>query len=59
MRWIRERAEAVVHLLNVQLNGDRDRFIDFVHDQLRQQQLDDVNSESVQQKEPEPLPNIL
>ena len=59
MRWIVERNEAVVQLRCIEVNGDWDRFIDFVHKKVRQQQLEDVTPIRVQQKEPEPLPDML
>ena len=59
MRWIAERGEAVVQLRCIEVNGDWDRFIDFVHDQVRQQQLDEVTPVRIQQKKPEALPDML
>ena len=37
MRWIKERAEALLQLRCIEINGDWDAFIEFVHDQLQQQ----------------------
>lgn len=34
MRWIRERAEALLQLRCIDLNGDWDAFMAFVHDQI-------------------------
>ncbi len=58
MRWIRERAEAVVQLRCIELNGDWDRFIEYVHDRVRQRGLDLGVCVRIQQKEPAPLPEI-
>jgi hypothetical protein len=35
MRWIKERAEAVVQLRCIEANGDWEAFISFVHDRLQ------------------------
>jgi hypothetical protein len=32
MRWIKERAEGLLHLRCIEINGDWENFIDFVHD---------------------------
>lgn len=37
MRWIKERAEAVLQLRCIEINGDWDAFIDRVHDDNRRQ----------------------
>ena len=58
MRWIRERAEAVVQLRCIELNGDWDRFVQHVHDRARQEGLDHGVRIRIQQKEPAPLPEI-
>ena len=58
MRWIRERAEAVVQLRCIELNGDWDRFVRFVHDRVQEQGLDHGARVRIQQKEPAPLPEI-
>lgn len=38
MRWIRERAEALLQLRCIEVNGDWERFIDRVHDTIRRTQ---------------------
>ena len=38
MRWIRERAEALLQLRCIEMNGDWDRFIEHVHEDLLQAQ---------------------
>jgi hypothetical protein len=59
MRWIVERNEAVVQLRCIEVNGDWDRFTAFVHDRVRDQQLDDLCRVRIQQKNPEPLPELV
>ena len=39
MRWIKERAEAVLQLRCIEINGDWDAFIDRVHDDNRRDAL--------------------
>jgi hypothetical protein len=59
MRWIPERAEAVVQLRCIETNGDWDRFVEFVHDKVLQRQRDTVTPVRIQQQVPEPLPDML
>lgn len=59
MRWIVERNEAVVQLRCIEVNGDWDRFTEFVHDRIRQEQIEDSSPSRIQQKIPEPLPDML
>jgi hypothetical protein len=58
MRWIRERAEAVVQLRCIELNGDWDRFVEHVHDRVHHQGLHHGARIRIQQNEPAPLPEI-
>jgi polyhydroxyalkanoate synthesis regulator phasin len=37
MRWIRERAEALLQLRCIEVNGDWDQFIEFVHEKIDQE----------------------
>ena len=53
MRWIRERAEAVLHLRCIELNGDWDAFFSWAHERWRQKLL---NREAVQIRTHEPIP---
>ncbi len=53
MRWIRERAEAVLHLRCIELNGDWDAFFSWAHERWRQKLL---NREPVQIRTHEPIP---
>jgi hypothetical protein len=57
MRWIRERAEALLQLRCIEANGDWDRFIDYVHDSLRRAQQGGCRIR-LQQGAPAPLPAL-
>jgi len=59
MRWIVERNEAVVQLRCIEVNGDWERFTSFVHDRIRGKQLEELFRVRIQQKEPEPLPELV
>lgn len=59
MRWIAERAEAVIQLRCIEVNGDWERFIELVHDRVRQQQLDEVTPVRIQQSKTKDLPDVL
>ena len=59
MRWIRERAEAVLQLRCIEINGDWDRFVQLIHDKTRQRGLERGKRIRIQQREPAPLPEIL
>jgi hypothetical protein len=59
MRWIVERNEAVVQLRCIEVNGDWDRFTAFVHDKIRGQQLENLSRVRLQQKEAEPLSELV
>lgn len=59
MRWIPERAEAVVQLRCIEVNGDWDRFIEFVHEEIRNEQIATCSPVRVQQEIAEPLPDML
>jgi hypothetical protein len=58
MRWIRERAESVIQLRCIELNGDWDRFIEFVHDSQRQRGIEHGLRVRIQRNEPAPLPEV-
>ncbi len=58
MRWIRERVEAVVQLRCIELNGDWERFVEHVHDRVRQRGIDNGVRVRIQQKEPTQLPVV-
>jgi hypothetical protein len=58
MRWIKERAEAVLQLRCIEVNGDWDRFIQRVHDATRKRAIERGERVRVQQRKPAPLPEI-
>jgi hypothetical protein len=57
MRWIRERAEALLQLRCIEMNGDWESFIDRVHDQTRATQQRGCRLR-IQQATPAPLPKL-
>ena len=59
MRWIVERNEAVVQLRCIEVNGDWERFLAFVHEKIRVEQLATVTPVRLQQKMAESLPDVL
>jgi hypothetical protein len=58
MRWIRERAEALLQLRCIEINGDWERFIDSVHDDIRRTQAQGRRFR-LQQATPAELPKVL
>jgi len=58
MRWIKERAEAVVQLRCIEANGDWEAFMAFVHDRLQTQAQQEGARPRLQTNEPAPLPEI-
>ena len=56
MRWIKEKAEALLQLRCIEINGDWDRFISFVHDKTREQAQKSRKISMLKSKEPAPLP---
>lgn len=58
MRWIKERAEALLKLRCIDINGEWDAFIDAVHDQLRATASAERKRIRLQTNAPEPLPNL-
>lgn len=58
MRWIRERAEALLQLRCIELNGDWDRFVDWVHDDMRAVALAQGTRLRLQQRTPSALPTL-
>lgn len=56
MRWIKERAEALLQLRCIEVNGDWDHFISSVHDKTRMQAQEEKNNYTLKSKEPAPLP---
>jgi hypothetical protein len=57
MRWIRERAEALLQLRCIEINGDWDHFIQWVHDKRRADALAGRPSR-LRRGSPAPLPTV-
>lgn len=57
MRWIKERAEAVLQLRCIDVNGDWAAFVARVHDQARAKTLATGQRTRLQQRKPIPLPD--
>ena len=58
MRWIKQRAEALLKLRCIDINGGWDAFIDAVHDQLRATASAEGKRIRLQTNAPKPLPNL-
>jgi len=58
MRWIKERAEALLQLRCIEVNGDWDAFIDKVHDENRERAAAEGLRIRVQHATPAPLPAV-
>ncbi len=58
MRWIKERAEALLQLRCIEINGDWDDFILYVHDKMREKMLSDKKLYPLKSRDPAPLPTI-
>jgi hypothetical protein len=56
MRWIKERAEPLLQLRCIEVNGDWDAFIAFVHDETRSQAQQEWKNLSLLCTKPAPLP---
>jgi hypothetical protein len=56
MRWIKERAEHLLHLRCIEVNGDWDAFIEFVHDRTKGKAQEQKKNLSVKRTKPAPLP---
>jgi hypothetical protein len=56
MRWIKERAEHLLQLRCIEVNGDWDAFIEFVHDRTREQAQQQRKNLSLRLTDPAPLP---
>jgi hypothetical protein len=56
MRWIKERAECVLQLRCIEVNGDWDRFEHFVHDRLHKQGVTECVPPRLQTDQLAPLP---
>ena len=58
MRWIKERAEAVLQLRCIEVNGDWEAFVARVHDNARGEMLEQGTRFQLQQRQPTPLPHL-
>ena len=58
MRWIKERAEPLLQLRCIELNGDWDAFIAFAHRRICRQQRQSRRQTRLLQALPEPLPTL-
>jgi hypothetical protein len=56
MRWIKERAEALLQLRCIEVNNDWDKFISYVHDKTSSQSQACNENFFLKSKEAEPLP---
>ncbi len=56
MRWVKERAEALLQLRCIEINDDWDTFISFVHDKMRSKAQQTKKNIFLKSKEPMPLP---
>jgi len=56
MRWIKERAETLLQLRCIEVNGDWDAFISFVHDKTKTQAQQTRTIISLKCQKPAPLP---
>jgi len=58
MRWIKERAEALLQLRCIDANGDWQAFVNAVHDNARKRALSHGDRIRLQQRTPAPLPTV-
>jgi hypothetical protein len=58
MRWIKERAEAVLQLRCIDANGDWQAFVDRVHKQARDRASATGDRIRLQQRVPAALPTV-
>lgn len=56
MRWIKERAEHLLQLRCIEVNGDWAAFTEFVHDRTREQAQQQRKNLSLKRTKPAPLP---
>jgi hypothetical protein len=59
MRWIKERAEALLQLRCIDANGDWAAFVKLVHDKTRATAITNGQRVRLQQRQPSPLPAVL
>ncbi len=56
MRWIDERAEMLLRLRCIEINGEWDRFFTWTHTQIKQIQIENSIAYRLRSKQPPPLP---
>jgi hypothetical protein len=56
MRWIKERAEPLLQLRCIEINGDWETFIQFVHDRIQERAHREHRNLSLRRTNPAPLP---
>ncbi len=59
MRWIKERAEALLQLRCIHENGQWKAFTTWVHQKLQEEALESHTDMRLQKSEPAPLPGLL
>ena len=59
MRWIKERAEALLQLRCIDANGDWDQFIEQVHDENRTTTIENGVRVRLQRRQAAALPDVL
>ena len=52
MLWIKERAEAILQLRCIDINGDCEAFVDYVHDPVQRQAIEQGHPVRIQQQDP-------
>lgn len=58
MRWIKERAEPLLQLRSIEINGDWERFIEFVQDRLSEEAEQELEAQTLLNRTPGPLPTV-
>lgn len=56
MRWIKQRSEALLQLRCIEINGDWDAFVSFVHDETKKETQETKTNIFLKSKSPAPLP---
>jgi hypothetical protein len=56
MRWIKERAEALLQLRCIEINGDWDSFVAFVHHKLKEKAMRHMELQTLLTSKANPLP---
>lgn len=58
MRWIKERAEALLQLRCIEINGDWDQFAAFAHGRIQERGISTGTRVRLQQRSPSELPRL-